>query len=128
MCQALIDALDSGSVLNIYSGAVPDSVDEALTSQTLLVEIPLPYPTFGAIVAGTEEVTANLLSVISSPATSNGVATFFRACNSSGIPVLQGTVGMLDCDFNLSSTNITTGVSVRANSWKINISKNQTVC
>lgn len=128
MLQALIDAVDSGSVVNIYDGSVPGSVEEVLVDQNLLIELPLPYPTFGAIYDIADEVAANLLAVIALPAVAAGLATFFRVQNSSGDSVLQGTVGMLDCDLILGSTNVSAGVTVRINSWILRISKSQTVC
>lgn len=128
ICNALKALVDNGSVLRIYDGVMPTDLEPALTTQNLLVEMALPFPAFGAAADGTGKASASLTSVISAAPTAAGTATFFRVLNSSGVPVWQGTVGMLGCDLNLSSTNILLGVSVRINSWTLSISENQTVC
>lgn len=128
ICEALVGLLDAGSDLNIYDGTVPTDLEVPLTTQNLLVHMSLPHPTFGVVVDGDGKASTSATALISGAAIAAGTATFFRACNSSGDPVIQGTVGMLGCDLNLSSTNISIGVSVRVNSWNLHISENQTVC
>lgn len=128
LCNALVALLDSGSTLRLYDGVVPSEGDAPITSQNLLAQIVLPFPTFGAAVDGGGKATASISSLISGAATAAGLATFFRACNSFGNTVAQGTVGVINCDLTLSSNNLVPGVSVRVNSWNIHVSENQTVC
>jgi hypothetical protein len=128
LLQELVDALDAGSDLNIYDGTVPSDLDVPLTTQNLLVSISLPYPAFGAITDGTGKASTSLSAVISGIVTTAGTATFYRACNSSGDPVIQGTVGMLGADLILSATNLILGITVRVNSWNLHVSESQTVC
>ena len=128
LCEALKDLLDAGSDLKIYDGIIPTDLDVPLTTQNLLVQMSLPFPTFGVVTDGGGKASTSVTAAVAALATASGLATFYRACNSSGDPVLQGTVGMLGCDLNLSSTNLSIGVSVRVNSWNLHISESQTIC
>lgn len=128
LCSALVDLLDAGSDLKIYDGPMPTDLDIPLTTQSVLVQMSLAYPAFGPITDGGGKASTSSPAVLSAPATGTGTATFFRACNSSGDPVWQGTVDLANADLVLSSTNITAGVSVRINSWNLHISESQTIC
>jgi hypothetical protein len=128
ICQALTGLLDAGSDLKIYDGDIPTDLEVPLTTQNLLVQMSLPHPAFGTVVDGGGKASTSVTAIVAAVASASGLATFYRACNSGGDPVLQGTVGILNSDLNLSSTNIIAGVSVKVNSWNLHISEQQTVC
>lgn len=110
--NAVTALLNAGS-LRIYSGTKPATPDDALSGNTLLAQLTFGNPAFGSASAGV--ATANALTEDSS-ADATGTASFFRAHNSSGTAVLQGTVGTSNADLVLSSTQISTGGSVSVSS------------
>lgn len=128
MCGSLVGLLEAGSDLVIYDGAVPTDLDVPLGDQDILAILSLPFPAFGPVVDAGSRVKTTCLAVLSAPAIASSLATFFRALDNDGDPIIQGTVGLADSDLVLSSTNIVSGVSVRVNSWNLYISKEQTVC
>src|SRR5512146_2067237 len=78
--DAMAALLNGGSV-KIYAGSVPADVATALSGQTLLGTLALGNPAFGGAVNGV--ATANPITDDSS-ADADGIAAFFRACNSGG--------------------------------------------
>lgn len=76
-----------GGALQIYGGTAPADADAALGGATLLAELTLGDPAFGAASAGV--VTANSITADSS-ADADGVPTFFRLLTSADAVVYQG--------------------------------------
>lgn len=122
---SLRDALD-GTVLRIYSGPIPASADAALAGNTLLCVITKDGDGESGLTlapeAGGGQITKNSSEVWEGEVLANGEATFFRQefltdagdASSSAIR-LQGTVGVVGEDMNLSSTNFVVGDSRRIN-------------
>lgn len=122
---SLRGALD-GTVLRIYSGPVPVSADAALVGNTLLCVITKDGDGESGLTlapeAGGGQITKNSSEVWEGAVLANGEATFFRQefladagdASSSAIR-LQGTVGVVGEDMNLSSTNFVVGDSRRIN-------------
>lgn len=119
--DALIDRLDSGSAagyIEVRTGAQPSSADAAATG-TLLATITLGDPAFGAAVNGVK--TANAIAAV--PAAASGTAGWFRAYNSSGVAVLDGSVSLTggsgDLQFNTTAFQIGTDVTIT--SWTVTL-------
>lgn len=108
-----VTALVNGGSLRIYSGTKPATPDTALSGNTLLAQLTFSATAFGSASNGV--ATANAITDDSS-ADATGTASFFRAHNSSGTAVFQGTCGTSNADLVLSSTSISSGGTVSVSS------------
>jgi hypothetical protein len=108
--NALADALAvlcDGGTLNVYDGSQPADPDTAVTDQTLLVTCTFASPAFSAASGGV--ATAHAIAE-DDAADASGTAVWFRVLDSSGDPVMDGSVGVgsgYDC--NVGSTAVTAG-------------------
>jgi len=115
-----VAALANGGSLRIYSGTAPADANASLGGATLLAQLPLGNPAFGAASSGV--VTANAITADSS-ADATGTPSFFRLLASNGTTVVyQGTAGASGQELNLSdlsSGQIVSGGSVSVSSLTI---------
>jgi len=99
MCDAFVDALDSGAGtahIRVYTASYV----------TLLAEFDFPNPAFGAAAAGV--ATANtIVDEGSAPAT--GTAAVYRAVDRDGNTHHEGTVSTSGADINFNTVSINTG-------------------
>jgi hypothetical protein len=108
----LVDAGPSAGRLRIYSGTLPATAGAALTSQTLLADLAMSDPAFGAASGGVA-VAGPIAPDTTADAT--GIASFFRCGSWDGVtftPVFQGSCGTSASDLVLSSTSLTAGGTV----------------
>lgn len=98
MLDNLVDSCDLGSTdpnatLVIYSGTAPQSPDAALSGNTVLAELEMTNPAFGAAadVNPHAEAAANAISNDTS-ANATGTASFFRILDRNNTPRIQGSV------------------------------------
>ena len=121
--NAKVDAIDTGggtAVLRIYSGTRPDKVDTALSGNTLLAELNLSNPAFGAAADDNPNAIATASAITDdSSANATGTASFFRVLDRAGTAVIDGNVGTSGEDLNLDSVSITAGQTVSISSWTI---------
>jgi len=122
-CDAIVDLLDAGAgagKLQIYDGAQPANPDVAVTTQNKLAELTLDDPAFGAAADDDPggKATANSITDDAS-ADASGTAAWFRAVDSDGNAVIDGSVGTADADLVLDSVSITAGQTVKVNSWTV---------
>jgi len=121
--NAKVDAIDTGggtAVLRIYSGTRPDKVDTALSGNTLLAELNLSHPAFGAAADDNPNAIATASAITDdSSANATGTASFFRVLDRAGTAVIDGNVGTSGEDLNLDSVSITSGQTVSISSWTI---------
>lgn len=117
--DAVVDRADAGAtggLLRIYSGAQPATADDA-ASGTLLVEIVLPDPAFGAAASGV----ASLSSAATGTAVATGTAGWCRVVDSTGaVTAFDGAVrasGDADAgeELVLDNTSIASGQDVTVN-------------
>jgi hypothetical protein len=117
--QGLITFAGSGCLINIYQGTQPANANTAISTQTLLVSLPIAG-SFGTDSSGTITISA----VTSASATATGTADFFRIFKSDGTTVvMDGSVGTTDADMILNTTtigntqtvSISSGTIIRAN-------------
>lgn len=119
MVDAVVDRLDAGAAagkVRIYTGAQPADADDA-ASGTLLVEIPLPDPAFGAAAAGSAAANA----IAAAAATQAGNAGWFRALDSDNNKVLDGSVTATGGggDMELNTVALVAGVDVDITTWTV---------
>jgi len=118
MADALVDLLDGGSgpgVLEIRTGAQPASVGTTATG-TLLATLTLSDPAFGSAVNGVATASA-ITSDFSADAT--GTAGWFRALDSNGAAVIDGSVSASGGggDLILNDTAVVAGGTIAVSSW-----------
>ena len=114
--DSLVDRIDAGSgagKVRIYSGTVPADADAALSGNTLLAELAMSDPAFGAAADSSPGATATA-SAISNDASADatGTATFFRILDSDNNVVAQGAVGTSGAELNLNTVSIVAAVIV----------------
>lgn len=117
--EALISFAGTNAIIKMYAGTPPASANTAITTQTLLVSLPI-VGAFGTNSNGV--ITLN--SVTPTSATNGGVATFFRITKSDGTTVvMDGSIGTSGADLILNTTtivalqtvSITSGTIIRNN-------------
>ena len=124
MADLVVDAIDAGSgagKLRVYSGT--QAADPSVApSGTLLVEFTLADPAFGGATAVTNYARATVNAVTAVAASATGVATWFRAVDSAGVAVFDGTVTATGGggDLTIQSTSIVSGTEVSVTSLTYN--------
>lgn len=112
----ILAELGSNARIKIYdaTGGVPATVNTALGSQVLLVNLPCST-TFG-VVSGAV-LTAN--AITDTLPTAAGTASFYRVTTSGGTAVIQGSCGVGSGDLQMGSLTVTMGVTVSISSMVI---------
>jgi hypothetical protein len=117
--EGLITFAGSGCNIQIYQGTQPANANTAISTQTLLVSLPI-VGSFGTDANGTITIGA----VTSAQAVATGTAEFFRIVKTDGTTVvMDGSVGTSDADMILNTTaiantqtvTISSGTIIRAN-------------
>lgn len=112
-CDAVVDRLDLGAgaaEIEVRTGGQPASANDAATG-SVLVTFTLADPAFGGAANGV----ATLLGVpITTVGTGAGAAGWFRAMDSDGNTVLDGSVGATGsgAQLELNTTTISVGADV----------------
>jgi hypothetical protein len=105
--EGLITYVATNSQFNLYSGTQPANANTAITTQVLLVSMPI------AGVFGTDSNgTLTLGAVTQTNAAASGTASFFRIFKSDNSVVMDGSVGLSSADLILNSVDIAAGQSV----------------
>jgi hypothetical protein len=113
--QGLITYAGSGALINIYQGTQPANANTAISTQTLLVQLPISG-TFGTDSNGT----ITLSTVTNGTAVATGTGQFFRIFKSDATTVvMDGSVGTSSADMILNNTSIATGQTVSISSGTI---------
>jgi len=112
MCNALVDGLDAGAgagTIKIYDGTRPANPNAAITGN-LLATVTCIDPAFGNSATGA----ATLSDPAAVTAVATGTASHFRAADSTGAAVFDGSVTATGGggDLTLATISITNGLSV----------------
>lgn len=118
--NAIVDLLDGGAgagTIQIRTGSQPASANDAATG-TLLGTLTLSDPAFGN--AATGVATASEITSDSS-ADATGTAGWFRALDSTGATVLDGSITATGGggDLTLDSVSIVAGGTIAVTSWTV---------
>jgi hypothetical protein len=105
--EGLITYAATNSQFNLYSGTQPANANTAITTQVLLVSMPIAG-VFGTDTNGT----LTLGAVTQTNAAASGTASFFRIFKSDNSVVMDGSVGLSGADLILNSVDIAAGQSV----------------
>lgn len=118
--NAVVDLIDAGAGAGsvvIYSGTQPADADTALAGNTVLAQITLSDPAFGAASDNTPGAiaAASGLPLSDTSADATGTATFFRVLDSDANVIMQGDVTATGGggDMEINSTSIVAGATVR---------------
>jgi len=119
LTNLVVDALDAGAAagtVKIYTGSQPASANDA-ASGTLLVTITCSNPAFGASASGT--ATASAIAAVNASVT--GTAGWFRAADSNGLTVMDGTCTATGGggEMELSTLSLVSGVPVDITDWTV---------
>lgn len=124
-CNAVVDLVDVGSTnasghILIYAGSVPADADAALGGATLLAELIMSNPAFGAAadISPGARATASSITADSS-ANATGTASFFRMTNRDATAIVQGAVSTSGAELNLNSVSIVSGAQVSITSMTV---------
>lgn len=112
-CDAIVDRLDlgpAGPTFKIYTGSQPATADTAESGTLLATITGDATAAFGAASAGV--ATLDATPVLSTTGVAAGTAGWFRAEDSTGANVFDGSVGTSGADLNLNTVSITTGGTV----------------
>jgi hypothetical protein len=112
--EGLITYAGTNSLFNIYSGTQPANANTAITTQVLLVSMPIAG-VFGTDTNGT----LTLGSVTPANASGTGTASFFRIFKADNSVIMDGSVGLSGADLILNSVDIASGQSVDITSGTI---------
>jgi hypothetical protein len=126
-CNAIVDLIDAGAAagtIDIRTGSKPADPNDAATG-TLLATVPFNDPAFGnsgATVVGQADLAGTLPLEDASPDAS-GTAGWFRAKDSNGNAIFDGTVGTSGsgADMIVNTTTVTAGVPFRITSGSFTI-------
>ena len=105
--EGLITYAGSNALFNLYSGTQPANANTAITSQILLVSMPISG-VFGTDVNGT----LTLSAVTETNAVGSGTASFFRIFKADNSVIMDGSVGLSGADLILNTVDIAAGQSV----------------
>jgi hypothetical protein len=105
--EGLITYAGSNALFNLYSGTQPANANTAITSQVLLVSMPISG-VFGTDVNGT----LTLSAVTETNAVGSGTASFFRIFKADNSVIMDGSVGLSAADLILNTVDIAAGQSV----------------
>jgi len=114
--DAVVDRTDVGTTnaqgrLRLYSGSKPASANTGATG-TLLAEVNLANPAFGAASSGVATLLGVPLATVGLPAAGAGTAAgYFRIVDRDGNAVLQGNVATSASDLVVNTTTISENVS-----------------
>lgn len=118
--DAIVDLVDAGpaaGTIRVYSGSQPATGDTAETG-TLLVTFTLADPAFGSAASGVASLSG---TPISATGVAAGTAGWFRAEDSTGANVFDGSVSATGGggELQLSTTTISVGVTVQITSGSV---------
>lgn len=119
--KAIVDLLDAGSgagKLEIYTGSQPADVSVGETG-TFLGEVTLSSTAFGAPSDSTGTATVAAATITSGTAVAVGTAGWFRAVDSDGNAVVDGTVGQGAGELNLDDNTFEINDTISVNGWSI---------
>ncbi len=124
--DAILALLSTGGVagtIKLYTGSIPATADTG-ASGSLVATLTFSTTAFPASVNdGTAGAKCTANAITSDPsATGNASAVgYFRACDHTGLCVLQGTVGTSSADMIISNTTITAGSVVACSSYIVRL-------
>lgn len=117
-CDAVVDLLDAGSgaaTIEVRTGSQPATANDAATG-TVLATFTLADPAFGAASSGVATMASTPRTTTGSAA---GTAGWFRAKDSAGATVFDGSVGTSGSELNLNTLTISVGVNVEITSGTV---------
>lgn len=120
---AKLNVAGAAGHIKIFTGAMPATAETA-DSGTLLSTLTLSVTAFPASAdpgtTGLATATANAITSDTNAA-ATGTAGYFRAYDSAGVCIVQGTVGTSLADMILNTISIVAGATVAITSWTVTL-------
>ena len=111
MLEAIRTAGGAGGNLLIYAGTQPTDANTAISTQVLLVTLPMATAFAAAASAGVLTLTTPTTTAVTGAGTQT--ATFFRMLNAaSSATLFDGTVGTSGADLNFSTVSFSNGANI----------------
>lgn len=101
----------------VNDGSGPGRIKIRNPSNVVLVDIAFADPAFGSASGGAASLTGG--ASISGTAIASGTATNYIICDSDGVEIMSGSVGLSGAEINLSSVNLNIGDTVTITSLNI---------
>lgn len=123
--NALVDLLDAGSTgatIQIYTGSQPTDVSIS-ASGTLLGTVVCSATAFGGATDAGGSALATANSITPGVAGNSGLASWFRASDSNGLGIIDGTVGQGSGELNLDDNTIVTNDNINVTGWTISLAE-----
>lgn len=128
-CDSVVDLADIGTTdaqasVSIYSGTPPANTDTALSGNTVLAELEMANPAFGAAVDAAPGGRAAAGAITDDTAAdATGTATFFRIFDRDNVALIQGSVTVTagGGDMEINSIAIQIGSKVEITSLTVTI-------
>lgn len=122
-CDSVVDLLDAGAgagYVEIRTGAQPATANTA-ASGTLLGTLTLSDPAFGAATTASPSVATASAITSDTSADASGTAGWFRAYDSTGTAVIDGSVTATGGggDLTLDTVSIVAGGTIAMTSWTV---------
>lgn len=122
-CNAIVDLLDAGAgapTIKLYTGTQAANANTAIGAQTLLVTFTLDATAaYGAASSGAAAL--DVSPAITAVAVAGGTATWFRAADSTGAVVFDGSVGTASADLIMNTTTIANGNTCELNGHTVTV-------
>jgi len=125
MCDAAADSADLGSTnpsatLVFYSGTPPINVDAALSGNTVLAQLVMSNPAYGAAVDSNPGATATAAAIADDlAADATGTCTFARTLDRGNVPRHQHTVGTSGTEIIVATTSFVANALIEVQSLTI---------
>ncbi len=103
----LILASAASGFVDVYDGVQPADADTAVTTQNLLVRLPLSSTPFSASSGGVAAITTG--GIGSAAITTGGNPTWYRLTDASHVAIRDGSAGASGCNLNFTVTTLAAG-------------------
>ena len=114
--NALSTTAGPGATWTLYNGLQPASPDIAIGTQVVLVALVCGTPFAATTTTGVLTMNAIASGTGTAAAGTGTAATWYRIASSTGVGIIDGTVGTSGCDLNMANVSIASGQPVTINS------------
>ena len=119
MLDQLNTYVSASGVLNIYAGVQPADTSAATTALNVILATPAMAATAFAAAAASAIAAAAIVSDASAAGSTTVSAAWFAICKSTGLRVIDGSVGTSGADLNLNAVMISTGATVAITAFTV---------
>jgi hypothetical protein len=119
MLDQLNTYVSASGILNIYAGVQPADVSSAVTAANVILATPAMAATAFAAATASAIAANAIVSDASAAGSTTASAAWFSICKSTGLRVIDGSVGTATSDLILNSVMISTGATVAITAFTV---------